>query len=108
MGFRDWPDAYLSEWIESLRRVEAMDFDILAPGHGPLGQKSHVTAFRDYMEEMRGLVLSLSREGKTLAEIKPVVTARMEKYKAWDGYNQMFELNIEGMYRLVNANRRGN
>jgi len=108
VGFRDWPDTYLADWIESLRRVEAMDFDILAPGHGPLGDKSHATAFRTYMEEMRDQVLDLSRQGKTLAEIKPAVTARMEKYRSWAGYEQMFQLNIEGMYRLVNANRRGN
>jgi len=108
VSFRDWPDAYLNDWIESIRRVEAMDFDILAPGHGPLGNKGNATAFREYIEEMRDLVLALSREGKSLAEIKPIVTERMAKYKTWAGYEQMFQLNIDGMYRLVNANRRGN
>ena len=39
VAFRDFPDAYLPEWIESLARVERMDFDILAPGHGPLGHQ---------------------------------------------------------------------
>jgi glyoxylase-like metal-dependent hydrolase (beta-lactamase superfamily II) len=29
-------DLYLDEWIESLRRVEALDFDVLVPGHPPL------------------------------------------------------------------------
>ncbi|MGQ0664537.1 MAG: MBL fold metallo-hydrolase [Pseudomonadota bacterium] len=42
VAFRDFPDAYLHDWLESLKRVEAMDFDILAPGHGPLGRKEHV------------------------------------------------------------------
>ena len=28
VAFRDFPDAYLDEWIESLRRVEALEFDI--------------------------------------------------------------------------------
>lgn len=109
VGFRDWPDAYLGEWIDGLRRVEGMEFDILAPGHGPLGDKSDVRAFRAYMEEMRDIVLAASREGKPVADIKSEVRAKMgERYKSWSGFEQMFDLNIEGMHRLVNANRRPN
>jgi len=109
VGFRDWPDAYLAEWIEGLKRVELMEFDILAPGHGPLGDKTDVRAFRAYMEEMRDLVLAASREGKPVAEIKTEARAKMgEKYKGWAGFEQMFDLNVEGMHRLVNANRRPN
>ena len=40
LAYRTLGDAYIPEWMASLRRVEAMDFDILAPGHGPLGKKS--------------------------------------------------------------------
>ncbi|MGH7359832.1 MAG: MBL fold metallo-hydrolase, partial [Candidatus Rokuibacteriota bacterium] len=65
VGFRDWPDAYIQDWIESLRRVEAMDFDQLVPGHGPIGTKADVRAFREYMEELHAEVSRLVREGKT-------------------------------------------
>ena len=34
--------------------------------------------------------------------------AGLSKYKDWSGYEQMGPLNIEGMYRLVQANRRPN
>ena len=109
VGFRDWPDAYLAEWIDGLKRVEQMEFDILAPGHGPLGDRSDVRAFRGYMEEMRDLVLTASREGKSVADIKAEARAKMgERYRSWAGFEQMFDLNAEGMHRLVNANRRGN
>lgn len=103
MAFRDFPDAYLDEWIESLRRVEAMEFDILAPGHGPLGDKANVTAFRNFLEDLRGQVLAAARAGKSLEETKQAVD--LSKYKAWSGYEQMGQLNIEGVYRLVRANR---
>jgi glyoxylase-like metal-dependent hydrolase (beta-lactamase superfamily II) len=106
VGFRDWPDAYLEEWIESLRRVEAMEFDILAPGHGALGDKKHVVAFRSYMEDLRNQVLAAVRAGKTLEETKALVD--ISKYKDWGGFQQMGALNVEGMYRLVSANRRPN
>jgi glyoxylase-like metal-dependent hydrolase (beta-lactamase superfamily II) len=106
VAFRDFPDAYMPDWIESLRRVEQIDFDILAPGHGPLGRREHVRLFREYLEDLRGQVTSLAREGKTIDEIKQAVN--LEKYRNWAGFQQMSQLNIEGMYRLVQANRRGN
>jgi glyoxylase-like metal-dependent hydrolase (beta-lactamase superfamily II) len=104
--FRDLPDAYLDEWFESLRRVEAMEFEILAPGHGPLGNKDSVRAFRGYMEDLRDQVLAAVRAGKSLEETKKTVD--LSKYKSWGGYEQMAQLNIEGMYRLVSWSRRPN
>lgn len=106
MAFRDFPDAYLDEWIDSLRKVEGMEFDILAPGHGALGNKANVTAFRNYLEDLRGQVLAAARAGKSLEETKKSVD--LSKYKDWGGYEQMSPLNIEGVYRLVQANRRPN
>jgi glyoxylase-like metal-dependent hydrolase (beta-lactamase superfamily II) len=106
MAFRDFPDAYISDWIESLKRVEAMDFDILAPGHGALGNKDDVRAHRGYMEELHAAVLEASRAGKTVDEMKQ--TIKMDKYKDWFRYEEFLPLNIEGMYRHVNMHRRGN
>lgn len=106
VDWRDYPDAYLDDWIESIRRVEAMAFDILVPGHGPIGVKSDATDHRIYMETLRAEVLKLVREGKTLEEVKQMV--KLPQYASWGGYQQMYELNVEGMYRMVQANRRGN
>jgi glyoxylase-like metal-dependent hydrolase (beta-lactamase superfamily II) len=50
-AFRDFPDSYMPDWIESLRRVETMDFDVLVPGHGPLGTRANVTTFREYLQD---------------------------------------------------------
>ena len=106
MAFRDFPDAYMPDWIESLRRVEQIDFDVLVPGHGPLGNKQSVRAFREYLEDLRNQVTVLAREGKSVDEVKRAVN--LDKYRSWSGFEQMSQLNIEGMFRLVQANRRGN
>ena len=106
MAFRDFPDAYMPDWIESLRRVEQIDFNVLVPGHGPLGNRQSVTAFRNYLEDLRDQVTVLAREGKSVDEVKR--TFNLDKYKAWAGFEQMSQLNIEGMYRLVQATRRPN
>lgn len=105
LAFRDFPDAYMPDWIDSLTRVEALDFDVLAPGHGPLGTKANVTAFREYLQDLRAEVLRYAREGKTVDEVKQLV--KLPKYDAW-GPREWFPLNVEGMYRLVQQNRRPN
>ena len=104
-AFRDFPDSYMPDWIESLGRVEAMDFDVLAPGHGPLGTKASVTMFREYLQDLRAEVLRYAREGKSADEMKQLIV--LPKYAAW-GPKEWFPLIIEGMYRLVQANRRPN
>jgi glyoxylase-like metal-dependent hydrolase (beta-lactamase superfamily II) len=106
VAFRDFPDAYLDEWIDSLRKVEAMEFEILAPGHGALGSKTDVVNFRLYLEDLRAQVLAAARAGKSLEDTKKSVD--LSKYKDWGGYEQMHQLNIEGVYRLVQGSRRPN
>ena len=104
-AFRDFPDAYMPDWIDSLRRVEGMDFDVLVPGHGPLGSKATLVMFREYLQDLRDEVTRYAREGKSLDETKRLVT--LPKYAAWNP-KEWFPLNVEGMYRLVQNQRRPN
>ena len=106
VAFKDFPDAYLPEWIRSLARVETMDFDILAPGHGPLGTKADVTAFRGYMSDLTEQVLEQARMGKSLEETKAAVD--LSKYSSWGQFEAWSPLNVDGAYQRVQLNRRGN
>ena len=106
LAFRDFGDAYIPEWIDSLKAVEAMDFDILAPGHGSLGTRADVAAFRGYMEDLRAEVLASLRAGRSLEETQQVVT--MDAYSDWGQYENWLPLNIAGMYQRLSLNRRGN
>ena len=106
VAFRNFPDAYIPDWIESLKRVETMDFDILAPGHGALGTKEDVRAYRGYMEDLYTAVLDASRAGKSVDEMKQSI--KLDKYKDWFRYEEFLPLNIEGMYRYINMYRVGN
>lgn len=112
LAFRDFPDAYIEEWIESLRRVEQMDFDVLVPGHGALGRKENVTMFREYLQDLHREVLKYAREGKSLEEIQQLI--KLPKYEKWFGYQSdnpathWWPLNIAGMYREVQNHRRPN
>ncbi len=58
------------------------------------------------MEKLREQMLTLMREGKSLDEIKQLVT--MDEYKEWAAYDNWFPLNVEGMYRHMSNFRRSN
>lgn len=106
VAFRDFPDAYLPDWTRSLARVEAMDFNILAPGHGRLGTKADVAAFREYMTDLTNQVLAQARMGKSLEETKAAVD--LSKYSSWSQFEAWSPLNIDGAYQRIQLNRRGN
>jgi glyoxylase-like metal-dependent hydrolase (beta-lactamase superfamily II) len=106
VAFRDFPDAYIPEWIASLRKVERMDFDILVPGHGKVGEKADVTAFREYMEDLHAQVLNAVRLGKSLDATKASVDLSL--YRDWGQFERWSPLNIEGMFQRIQLNRRGN
>jgi hypothetical protein len=83
-----------------------MDFDILVPGHGAMGKKSDATAHRQYLEELYNGVLSGLREGKSVEELKSSIA--LEKYSSWGQFDDWRPLNIEGMARVINANKQSN
>ena len=106
VAFRDFPDAYIPEWIESLRKVEAMDFDLLVPGHGSIGNRADVTAFREYMEFLHKKVLNALRLDKSLEATKAEID--LSHWRDWGQFENWSPLNIEGMYERLKLNRRGN
>ena len=106
VAFKDFPDAYLPEWILSLHRVEEMKFDILAPGHGKLGTKADVTLFRNYMSDLYTQVLAAARAGKSLEETKASID--LSKYKSLFMFDKWGPMKVEGAYNRIQLNRRGN
>jgi glyoxylase-like metal-dependent hydrolase (beta-lactamase superfamily II) len=104
LPYRDFPDGYLDEWIETLKVLERMDFDVLALGHGSLGTRSDVGEHRRYLELLRERVKREMDAGKSVEEIKRAV--KMPEYESWGSYRDWVELNVEGMYRYLRARGR--
>ena len=102
--FRNLPDAYPEEWIESLRWVdENLDFDTLVIGHPPVsGTKENVGQVRSYLEELIAAVRDA--QGQGLADNSPemveAVRAELEPtYGRWANFEEWLPLNIEGLLR---------
>lgn len=103
LAYRDFPNANINGWISSLRAIEKMDFDTLAPGHGPMATRDHARKHREYLEDLQAQVTAQVKAGKSLAETKAAVD--LTKYKTWGGYDTSRDLNIEGMYRMTGGTR---
>ena len=97
--YRDFPGANVDDWIEQVRRVNELDFDILVGGHGPVGVKRDAALGLAYLEELRAAVLKGLRAGKTVEQLKDEI--RMEEYKDWEAYDRWRELNVQGMARSL-------
>jgi len=97
--YRDLPGGHVDAWIESLEAMEAMDFEILAPGHGVVGKRADIAPHRRYFEDLRAAVKKHMEAGKSLEEIKQAVT--MDAYKDWGRFDEWKPLNVEGMYRYL-------
>ncbi len=101
LPFRTLRDSFFPDWIDSIKAVEAMDFDIVAPGHGPLGTLQDVVDHRQYLEDLTAAVQAQIDAGKTVDEAKAAIT--LDKYKDWTQYDAWLGENIEGAYRILSG-----
>jgi glyoxylase-like metal-dependent hydrolase (beta-lactamase superfamily II) len=104
MAYRTMRSDFPDDWIESLKRVEQLDFETLVPGHGKIGRKEHVRMFRGYLEDLRAAVADQVKKGATLEEAKKSV--QLPKYQNWGRYGDWFPENVEGMYRYLSQGLR--
>jgi cyclase len=90
----------MAAWIASYRTIEALDFDILAEGHGSvMFTKADVTEGRQYFEYLRDQVSKAMSRGVSLEEMKR--TLMLEPYKDWAHYDQLRIMNIEAAYNTL-------
>jgi cyclase len=54
---------YPLEWIESLKKIEALDVDYIVPGHGEIADKKQFRKFIDYIQEVIDMVRRAISQG---------------------------------------------
>ncbi len=97
--YRDFPGANVDHWIEQVKVVNTLDFDVFVGGHGPVGDKADVASGLRYLRELRAAVLEGLRAGVSVDDMKKGLD--LDKYKDWASYEQWRDLNIEGMARSL-------
>jgi glyoxylase-like metal-dependent hydrolase (beta-lactamase superfamily II) len=85
--------------IGGLRRLEAMDFRILATGHSAPSNIAELVGYRTFLENLRAQVLQARREGRTVDDMKRTIT--MPGYRDWTNYELWLAPSIENMNRYL-------
>ena len=90
---------FMPDWVESLRRVEQLDFDVISPGHELPGTKADVTEQREYLEALVAAVSAGIAEGRSKEEV--VESVLMEDYDHLIEYDLSRALNVAGTYEML-------
>ena len=100
----DLDGGFLPEWLDSLKRIEQLDFDYVSPGHESVGTKADVSEQVRYMSDLVKAVSDGIAAGKSKAEL--VKTVRLEKYSHLLEFEMSRAGNVEGAYEMLMASRR--
>lgn len=101
-GFDD--GASLGDWIKAIRVVEALDFDTAIVGHGDVGTKADLTAYRQYFEDLTKVVTDGLAAKQTVEQVQ--ASAALDKYKGWVNFPMGKNQNIAEAYALMATARR--
>jgi glyoxylase-like metal-dependent hydrolase (beta-lactamase superfamily II) len=105
--FRGMADTYLPDIEDGLKKVIAMDWERLIPGHpGPggrqTGTKDNARDMLAYLQDLSAAVKKAVSEGKCYADAMRDI--KLPKYEGWPNYNNFLPMNIE---RYCDYHRRG-
>jgi glyoxylase-like metal-dependent hydrolase (beta-lactamase superfamily II) len=100
--YRDLPGVDVDGLIDQIRAVEALEFEILLPGHGRLGDKSDVAEAREYLDWLREEVDAAIDAGKGVDDIKASID--WAPYGDLAMVDQWGPMNVEGMARWLQRN----
>ncbi len=103
--FRGMADTYVPDIEEGLKKVIAMDWDKLIPGHpGPggvqTGTKDDARNELAYLQDLSAAVKKAVDEGKSYDEAEKGIT--LPKYESWPNYKAFLQMNIERYYDFWN------
>ena len=68
------------EWVESLKKIEALDVEMVVSGHGSIGDKQAVRAFRGFIEECIDVVSKAIKYGMSKEEAADNISFETEAY----------------------------
>jgi glyoxylase-like metal-dependent hydrolase (beta-lactamase superfamily II) len=99
LPYKDFPGADIAGLIEQTKAVEALDFEIMSPGHSRLGNKADATEAREYVEWLRAAVAAELNAGKTADQV--VADLDTSAYADMMAYDMWRDLNVQGMARWL-------
>jgi len=103
--FREMADTYIPDIEDGLKKVIALDWETLIPGHpGPggkqTGTKDNARDELAYLQDLSAAVKQEVAQGKSYDDA--VKDISLPKYSAWPNYKNFLPMNIERYYDFWN------
>jgi glyoxylase-like metal-dependent hydrolase (beta-lactamase superfamily II) len=103
--FRGLADTYVPDIEQGLKKVIAMDWEKLIPGHpGPggrqTGTKDDARNALAYLQDLSAAAKKAVDEGKSYADAQKDI--KLPKYESWGGYGPFLPMNVERYYDFWN------
>ena len=97
VNWRNMPDSWPIEWEDGIKRVLALEWDRMVPGHpgpgGRLGTRDDVTNLLAYMQDLREEVKKAADAGKCIDTAMREV--KLPKYATLTNYENWLPMNVE-------------
>ncbi|MBI4334119.1 MAG: MBL fold metallo-hydrolase [Chloroflexi bacterium] len=88
------------EWVESLKKIEAMDVDFVVPGHGEIGDRKAVREFAEFIQRAIDTVRKLIEQGRSKEEAADSVS-----FEGWirarHPGSQQQRMNVMRLYEVL-------
>jgi cyclase len=91
----------VKEWVETLDRVLALDFDRVIPGHGPVTDRAGLQAFQRFMRQLAEAGAQAARENRPLEEMQQ--TAAVDADEGYDVMSIPFVMRLDRDFVLRRA-----
>ncbi len=97
VNWRNMPDSWPFEWEDGIKKVLALDWDRMIPGHpgpgGRLGTRDDVSNLLAYMQDLAAEVKKAADAGKCMdTAIREV---KLPKYATLNNYENWLPMNVE-------------
>ena len=70
-------DGYPEDWVGTLEKLKALDFDTVLPGHGvPFKGKAKITAFQGYLRDFAAQATAFRKQGLTAEQAAEKIDLR--------------------------------
>jgi glyoxylase-like metal-dependent hydrolase (beta-lactamase superfamily II) len=92
------------EWLRILGEMEQLDFETLAPGHGPVTNRPAIAAERSYLETVLELARAALAEDKSADEA--AATPIPSAYLDW-GFPSGFQHTMRAVYTFLRDHKGG-
>jgi len=96
------------EWLDSLRKLQEMEADVLVPGHGSVCDLNYIPEMSAFIQAWIDAVSAAKKEGLSLEQAQRKISF-LDRYPMEKGSESMAQevqrMNVERLYQVLNSSQ---